>query len=207
MRINLLPPEIFEAQRIRRRAVLIGVAGVLVVVGLIGFAFLQQQRRATIEDDVATQQAVNAQLQQEVSSLQEFELLQQELDATRAELAVLLDNEVAWSGVLRDISLIIPSEARLQSLTGTIFTAENTPIAEGQTDGVETGLIGQVTFSGEAFDHRVVALWLSRLEEVEGFVNPWLDSSAHITQGLEPSIFVSTVDLSDSAGVVHPGSA
>ena len=204
MRINLLPPEILERQRIRRRAVLVGAAVFVVIVALVGFAFLQQQKKAQIDEDVAEQQAINAALQQEIAALQEFDLLRQELEASRQELAVLLDKEVLWSGVLRDISLVIPSEARLTSFTGTIFTPENMPIIEGQTEGVETGLVGQIVFNGEAFDHRVVALWLARLEEVEGFVNPWLDLSEHIEQGKEPAQFVSSVDLSESASVVRP---
>ena len=208
MRVNLLPPEILERQKTRRRAVLVGTAGVVVIVLLVGFAFIQQQRKAQIDEEVGAQESINAGLQQEIASLQEFDLLQQELAASRGELSVLLLNEILWSGVLRDISLVIPGEAWLSSFSGSIFTPENTPIVEGQTEIIDTGLIGQVSFSGLAFDHRVVALWLSRLEEVEGFVNPWLDNSEHVTIGTSRlAQFVSTVDLSESAAVVQSGAA
>lgn len=207
MRINLLPPEILERQRIRRRAVLMGAAVVVIIVGMIGFAFLQQQRRAAVEEDVAAQQGINAGLQQEIGALQEFDLLQQELTASQGELAILLDNEVLWSGVLRDISLVIPSEAWLTSFSGFVFTPENQPLAEGQQGIIDTGLIGQITFNGQAFDHRVVALWLARMEEIEGFVNPWLDSTEHLNVGADLSQFISTVDLSESAAVVQQAGA
>lgn len=206
MRINLLPSEIRERQVARRRTIAAGVVGLLIIAAVGGFFFLQQVRLSSVQDELAQQQAVNAQLQQDINELQRFADLEAELLATRGLLAELLQNQVLWSGVLRDISLVIPGTAWLTALQGTI-TAE--PVAtEGAppaTPEGAAGLVGQITFTGNALDHPTVALWLARLEDVRGFVNPWLSSSQKTEIGTTEVVeFNSSVDLSEDA-ITPPG--
>jgi Tfp pilus assembly protein PilN len=99
------------------------------------------------------------------------------------------------------VSLVIPGEMWLSGLTGSLTAA---PTAEGTTTTTPTvpggGLVGQITFNGFAFDHRDVALWLSRLEDVRGFVNPWLSNSQQTLIGLTEVVqFTNSVDLSEQA--------
>jgi hypothetical protein len=43
-----------------------------------------------------------------------------------------------------------------------------------------------------------VALWLTRLEDVEGFANPWVSTSQKTEIGLQEVVqFTSTTDLSE----------
>lgn len=212
MRINLLPPEVGERQRLRRRTFLtvaIG-AGLLLVIG--GFYFLQVLRLSGVEEDIQAQEARNAELQQQINELDDIAALEQEIAQTRQLLEALLQDRVLWSGVMRDISLVIPGELWLEGLTGTVGTAT----AEGgETAAVttgESGLIGQISFNGKAFDHLDVALWLSRLEDVRGFINPWLSSSTKTVVGEEGSAvnlvqFSSSVDLSEQALARRTGGA
>ena len=206
MRINLLPSEIHERRLARRRTVAAGVVGLLIIAAVGGFFFLQQVRLSSVQDDLEEQQAVNAQLLQDINELQRFADLEAELLATRGLLDELLQNQVLWSGVLRDISLVIPGTAWLTALQGTV-TAE-AAITEGappETPEGEAGLVGQITFTGNAFDHRTVALWLARLEDVSGFVNPWLSSSQKTEIGATEVVeFGSSVDLSEDA-ITPPG--
>lgn len=204
MRINLLPPEIYERQRVRRRTAVVIAVGIILLAGVGAFYFLQVLRLNAVEDDVAQQEAENAQLQQEISELQEIADLQAEIESTRTLLSSLLSDRVLWSGILRDISLVIPGEAWLEGLSGALTGATaatgatEAPTVEGTT--APAGLIGQITFTGFAFDHRDVALWLSRLEDVRGFVNPWLSNSAKAPIGeTEVVQFSSSVDLSEQA--------
>lgn len=206
MRINLLPPELRERQRGRRRVIGISVAGAIVIVLLAAFFVVQQVRLSGVQDDLDQQQATNAGLQQQIADLQSFEDLQAELQADQELLQGLLVNEVLWSGILRDISLVIPGEAWLEALSGTI-TAEPVSGSEAVAEPPPAGLIGQITFSGKTFDHPTVALWLSRLAEVEGFVDPWL-SVAEREEADEPGQprligFDSSVDLSEDAAVTR----
>jgi Tfp pilus assembly protein PilN len=199
MKINLLPPEIGERQKLRRRTLMTVVAGVVLLALVGGFYFLQVARLSGVEEDIQAQEAENASLQQQITDLGDIALLEQEIAATRDLLSVLLQDRVLWSGVMRDVSLVIPGEVWLNGFTGQAGAAATTE--EGTVPvTADAGLVGQISFSGKAFDHRDVALWLSRLEDVRGFLNPWLSNSTKEQIG-EISIvgFNSSVDLSDQA--------
>jgi Tfp pilus assembly protein PilN len=203
VRINLLPSEIYERQRVRRQTgAAIGV-GIIILLAIGAFYFLQVLRLNTVEDDIAAQEQENAQIQQEINELKEIAALQTEIESTRTLLDGLLADRVLWSGVLRDISLVIPGEAWLDSLTGALATAApaGEPATTTTTPGTAAeGLVGQVTFTGFAIDHRDVALWLSRLEDVRGFLNPWLANSTKTgIASSEVVQFSSSVDLSEQA--------
>ena len=197
MRINLLPPEILERQRARRRTVVVAAAGLVILLLMGAFYVLQLTRLSGLQADLEGQQAENAQLRSQIADLREVADLQAELADSRELLADLLSNQVYWSAIMRDISLVIPGEAWLDGLTGTIAGSE-----AGDTAAIEVapGLVGSISFSGFAFDHRDVALWLSRLEDVRGFINPWLASSAETVIGTTEVVgFQSSVDLSEQA--------
>jgi Tfp pilus assembly protein PilN len=198
MRVNLLPPELYERQRIRRRTFLVVAFGVVVLVAIGAFYALQVIRLGQVEDDIRTQEAENAALRQEIADLQDIAALQLEIRETRDLLAALLADRVLWSGVLRDISLVIPPETWLTGLSGTVGAAVESEAT--QPVGPVAGLVGQISFTGNAFDHRDVALWLSRLEDVRGFINPWLSTSTKTLVGeTEVVEFNSSVDLSEQA--------
>lgn len=212
MRINLLPPEIYERQRVRRRTAAVIVVGLIVLAALGAFYFLQILRLNEVEDDITAQEAENAQLQAQIAELQEIDALQREIEATRTVLNALLADRVLWSGVLRDVSLVLPGQAWLSGLSGqvgapgTAGTTATTPTGTTTTtttpgQAAQPGaLVGQISFDGFAFTHRDVALWLSRLEDVRGFLNPWLSNSTKTDIGTQEAVqFNSSVDLSEQA--------
>ncbi|MGH2711818.1 MAG: PilN domain-containing protein [Actinomycetota bacterium] len=207
MKINLLPPEVGERQKLRRRTVMSIVIGV-VVVGLIGgFFFLQVVRLSGVEEDIDTQEASNAALRAQIAELQDVASLEQEIATTRQLLSTLLQDRILWSGVLRDISLVIPGELWLDGLTGQVGTAVTSGDVATTAPTTTEGLVGQIAFTGFAFDHREVAEWLSRLEDIRGFINPWLSSSTKSEIAATSVVqFVSSVDLSDQALARRNGS-
>jgi Tfp pilus assembly protein PilN len=200
MRINLLPPEIHERQRARRRTFAVIAIGLILLAAIGGFYFLQVLNLSRVEEDISAQDSENAALQQQISELQEVAQLQVEIESTRTLLSGLLSDRLLWSGILRDISLVIPGEAWLEALTGSTTAAAEAGVPPADPAGPAAGLVGQITFSGFAFDHRDVALWLSRLEDVRGFVNPWLANSTKSPIGATEAVqFTSSVDLSEQA--------
>jgi Tfp pilus assembly protein PilN len=210
VKINLLPPEIHERQRTRRRTAAVIAVGVILLAGVGAFYFLQVLRENSVKEDIEAQQAENAQLQQEINELQEIAQLQQEIEATRGLLSTLLADRVLWSGVLRDVSLVIPGQVWLNGFTGqigapaagTTTTTTTATTTTTTTPGQAAGgaLVGQISFNGFAFTHPDVALWLSRLEDVRGLVNPWLSNSTDTQIGTETVVqFTSSVDLSEQA--------
>ena len=193
MRVNLLPGEIRERQRVRRRGGVVAVVGVVVLAALGAFYFLQQVRLNDLKQDLAAQEAENDRLRGEIAELQEFDQQQRELAASQDLLNTLLADEVRWSGVLRDISLVIPGQTWLTTLNGQITEQA----ATAQPTAGPSGLVGQISFNGFGLSHRAVALWLTRLEDVEGFANPWVSTSQKTEIGLQEVVqFTSTTDLS-----------
>jgi hypothetical protein len=100
--------------------------------------------------------------------------------------------------------MVIPGEMWLTtmqgSLTGTAPSAAAAPSAAPASP--TANLVGNIQFQGKAFDHTVLALWLNRLEEVEGWANPWISSSSKSTlEEVEIVDFTGSVDLSTDATV------
>jgi Tfp pilus assembly protein PilN len=115
-------------------------------------------------------------------------------------LSSLLANEVLWSGVLRDVSLVVPSDVWLSGMSGQTNETATGPVGVTPGAGTGQGLVGQITFNGFSLDHRAVALWLARLDDVRGFANPWLSNAQKSDVGNNKVVqFTSSVDLSQQA--------
>lgn len=194
-RINLLPPEMLERQRARRQTTLVAAAGLVVILLLGGFWFMQQLTLSGVQRDLDAQLARNAELQAEVDELSRFDEILAEIANKEELLGTLMENEVRWSGVLRDLSLVIPGRAWLTTMSGVVedITA---PVAVAPTTTGGEGIIGTISFVGFADRHPTVAEWLTALEKIRGMVNPWITSSTITLVADIPAVtFTSTVDL------------
>ena len=209
--VNLLPPELRERQAIRRTTSLVVAAG-LAALALIGiFYVFQVQRLSQVQSDLEAQQSRNAQLESEVVSLQEFAALQAELASKEALIDVIFVNEVSWSSALLDVSRVIPDASYLTNLTGQIVaTVAGEVVAEPTGGTPETTLVGNMTFAGVANQTETIATWITRLEEVQGWVNAWVDSAQEDAPGSRIYTFSNGLDLTQEAvtergqGVVAP---
>jgi Tfp pilus assembly protein PilN len=188
--VNLLPPEILAAQRQRRLAGVVALAGVGVIGLILVFYVLQLGKVSGIRSDIDQQNQTNQSLQAEIQKLREFEELRTRAQAKQKLLNDVFANEISFSGLLMDVSRVIPSTAALTSMTAT--TQEPAP-----TTGGSTLLTGRIDISGLALDYDTIASWLSRLERVRGWVNPWLTSVADPETG--PITYTSGVDLTTAA--------
>jgi Tfp pilus assembly protein PilN len=188
--VNLLPPDILAEQRQRRMAGVVALAGlgVLVLIGL--FYLLQANKLAGIRADIEDQQRTNAELQREIDQLQEFDQLRAQAQAKQELLNEVFANEISFSGLLMDVSRVIPSTAALTSMSAS--AEEPTP-----TTGGPTLLTGRIDVSGLALDYDTLHAWLTRLERVRGWVNPWITSIADPEAG--PITYTSGVDLTTAA--------
>jgi Tfp pilus assembly protein PilN len=184
--VNLLPPDILAAQRQRRLAGVVALAGVGVIGLILVFYVLQLGSLAGVNDDIEAAEQNNAGLQRDIENLQEFEDLSAEAQAQQQLLNEVFADEISFSGLLMDISRVIPSDAALTSLT--TAAQEPTPASGGTTL-----LVGRIDVAGIALDYESIASWLMRLERVRGWVNPWVTSIADPETG--PITFTSGVDL------------
>jgi Tfp pilus assembly protein PilN len=170
--VNLLPRELRERAAIRRRTAGVALAGVGALVLLGIFYFLQLTSLSGAQSDLDQAQAANATLSQRIAQLQPYAQLQQQLQAKKQLKDSLYVDEVSWSGVLLDISRVIPDSAYLSNLSGTLTSA--TTATSGTPTTATTDLIGSLNFSGVAEGTNTIAGWLTRLEQIKGWANPWI---------------------------------
>ena len=181
--VNLLPPDILAAQRQRRMAAVVALAGA----GMIFvFYVLQLGSLGSVRDDIERAEQNNAGLQRDIEALQPFEEIRSQAQAKQDLLNQVYANEISFSGILMDVSRVIPSEAALSSLAAT----SQEPTA---TTGGSTQLVGRIDVAGLAIDYDTIASWLMRLERIRGWVNPWVTSIADPDTG--PITYASGVDL------------
>jgi Tfp pilus assembly protein PilN len=188
--VNLLPPEILAAQRQRRLAGVVALAGIGLIGLILVFYVLQVGKVSGIRSDIDQQQRTNQGLQSEIQKLREFEELRARAQAKQKLLDDVFANEISFSGLLMDVSRVIPSTAALTSMTAA--AQEPTP-----TTGGTTLLTGRIDIAGLALDYDTIASWLMRLERVRGWVNPWVTSIADPETG--PITYTSGVDLTAAA--------
>jgi len=169
--INLLPSDIAERRRARQITLLLA-AGVLGLVAILVLVYvLQAARLSGARGDLEAQERANARLERQVTQLQGFAQLQTTLRTKEQLLGQLTTNEVRWSLLLNNISLVIPSDVWLTNFSGSVQPAATGP-------GVATGPVGTIQVSGQTFTHLDVARWLSRLAGVEEFLFPYLSLSS-----------------------------
>ena len=206
--VNLLPREVKQRQTVRRRTGLVVALGALVVGVILAFWFLQGVRLNDFDQQVAEQEAVNAELQQQVASLQKYADQKAALDAQKALLQSALADTVHWSGILNSVSTLEPGSMWLSSLTGTATpptTAVPVPGAPAPvTPTTGAQLIGNIQFQGNSLDTDTISEWLTELELPKGWVNPWMGSATlGDINGTPVWQFSSSVDLDSRAA--HKG--
>ena len=193
--INLLPSEVAQRRRAREITLLIGAAGAALIALLVLVYLVQTARVAGERGELEDVRKENAALQGQVNDLQAFAQQQKTLQTKQQLLTTLTQNEVRWSVLLNDISLVIPSDVWLTNFTGSVQTST------GQRGPVEANVpIGTISLGGSTFTHLDVAKWLSRLSVVREFAFPYLTMSAKGVVGDQPVVsFNSSVQLSRDA--------
>jgi Tfp pilus assembly protein PilN len=185
--VNLLPADVRNRQKIRRiTAASIGaVAAVMVLMLLI--AVLESARLARVNHQLAAQRVVNTGLSSKIATLQKFDQLRQDVAAKQALVDGLNRGQILWSNVLQDISATTPEGLGFTTVSGTLNPTPTGPIA------------GTISFQGKALTHLVVADWLTRLEKVHGWANPWVSSVAKEETDTSSDVaFTGSVDVTTS---------
>ena len=196
--VNLLPPEIVQRQILRRRTTMIALLGGVAVLAVLVFYFLQTARLGGVEDDIAAQEATNASITTQIAGLQEFATLQATAQAKQNLLASAYANEISFSGLLMDMSRVIPSDAYLDTMTIATTTpdAASAAVTTPSTTPLPT-FVGSIQTGGKGLSIETLSTYLTRLESVKGWVNPWMNSISK-EAGTSSYSFTSGVDLTDA---------
>ncbi len=189
--VNLLPPDILQAQRYRRTTSLVILGGIVLLVLIFGFYLLQANRLGGVNDEIAAQNANNASIQASIAEKQKFADLQARAQAKQQLLASAYAGETSFSALLMDFSRVIPSDAFVDSLALQVSEPTTEP-----AEGVVASLIGTITGSGTAKTVDSLSVFLTRLEQVKGWVNPWMSTVSENPElaGYDYSL---SVDLTD----------
>lgn len=190
MRVNLLPPEITEKRKGEKRLVYVVIAFIavaIVLAGVWGFAVVRADGK---QKDLDEQKQTLATTKQASEALKVFEDQQTELDRRRGLAVVALDMRRNWSKLLDEISLVLPADIWLTSMTA--GEAENLQMTGYAVDADDTPDYG----------HKSIAKVLVRLADLEQLYDVWLSTSVSTNVVDQPAI-----QFTVTAGVVTPASS
>jgi Tfp pilus assembly protein PilN len=180
-RVNLLPPELAEQQRLRRLQMVLG-AGVLASVGVVGaLALLSHASVSSAQDELNVTKAQGVSLQSQVDEYANVPVVYAQVDAAQAQLGQAMDKEVRWSYFLNDVSLRVPHNVWLTEMTVTENVddqAQALATAAPDTTQYIQPDRGLVTFKGVAMDNNDIAAWLEHLARIKGYSNPYFTKSS-----------------------------
>lgn len=199
-RVNLMPPEIAEAQRLHQ--IQRGMAGAVLVSAVLvaGLYFHAKQGMTSAQHNLASAQSQNVALESKYHALDYVTTDFTEAQAKKELLDQAMSQEIRWSFILQDLTTRVPNNVWLTGMTATETSVPGaTPTSTTTTPGEIPG-IGNVTFSGTAFEHDDVANWLQAVARVKGFSNASFSSSAKGVIGPRGDVtFVSTVNVTNGA--------
>jgi Tfp pilus assembly protein PilN len=154
-RINLLPPE--ERAKVKReRGLAYALLFLVVVVAALGILYVfANQQKSSREQELAGLQSQLTQLQQEIAALTGYEQQQSQRAIMTQTAQQIYDSRVIWSSIAEEISLLITAAVPASMLAGSATSGAAAPAAAG------TGT--DVTLTGEAYTHRDVAEFMTRL--------------------------------------------
>jgi Tfp pilus assembly protein PilN len=217
-RVNLLPPEIAERKALRRLQAGLA-AGVAATAGLVGLLYLSAgSGLEAAESELAAAQAEQATLQRRVSALSHVSQARGRIENAKTTLVTVMGGEIRWSRYLNDLSLTLPDNVWVKSMTvtgnaapatATAGAAAATPSpAPGSTSGSAAatpaastaGPVATVTFTGYALSHDDVAVWLETLAKQKGYADPYFsDSKSEMIGDKRVVTFTSTVTVTADA--------
>lgn len=202
-RINLLPPE----QRVkasRERGRLYVIVGLLVLLVLLGAIYFQQMSVANGKQDDLDQLTAETQaVTQQVNALRPYA----DIHDLRSEMTetgrALYDARVPWSTVLEEVSLVIPENVRLTSMSCAVPETMLPGETQSSTKNPEPTV--DVTFAGTTYSHKDVAEFMTRLGLIPQLTNIELSNSANASDESSTGTTVTfTVTASLRAYVTAP---
>ena len=205
-RVNLLPPEIADAARFRRLQAQLGGL-VLASVGVVGLLFLVASGQvANAQEGLDQATADTALVQQQVVQLAEVPKVYGQVAAAETQLSTAMGPEVRWSNYLTDLSLTVPADIGLTSLT-IKQAAEAAPGAQPNPANSATSVLGTpgiatLSFEGQAVDQDDVAAFLDALAKQKYTVDPYFTNatkSDDSNSGREVVAFSATATVDEAA--------
>ena len=196
--VNLLPPEIAEKAVFRRVQLGLGAA-VVAALGVVGLLYLSAASSATsAQGDLDTATSSGQSLQAQSAKYSEVTGVYARAAAAQTQLGTAMGDEVRYSQLLNDLSLSIPTNVWIKSLSYTSGAAPAAGAAATAATAVPgaTPGIGTLNVTGVAFSHDDVAVWLESIGSQKTYVNPYFASSTEALIGTRKVVnFTSTATV------------
>ncbi|MHB1341641.1 MAG: PilN domain-containing protein [Coriobacteriia bacterium] len=176
MRVNLLPPEITEKRKGEQRLVYVAFAFVAVAIllaALWGFATL---RADGLQKDLDAQQQELAQTKNQSEALKIFEDQAAELQRRSGIALLTLEARRNWSKLLDEISLVLPSDVWLTSLSAS------------EEDNLQLDGYAVDADDSPDYGHKSIAKILVRLADLDQLRDVWLGNSVSTLVEDQPAI-------------------
>jgi Tfp pilus assembly protein PilN len=193
--VNLIPRDSAQPTARRRHApILGGCVGVVVAAAIVAGLYLQASSSVGAERaNVAASRAELAAVPKPVGTPATLAALPQQRQARVAVLASALSERIVWDRLLREVSLVLPEDVWLTTLSASTPFAPAVAAAPG---GLPTGF----SIQGFTYSQDGVARLLSRLSTIPDLERVTLQSSSQTTVSSRPVFQFSIV-----AAVHAPG--
>jgi Tfp pilus assembly protein PilN len=175
---NLMPPEVLAARRGRRARwlVLSALSVLLVIVG--GCYVVTVRQTAAAEVELARAQDDARDLARERERYAEVVKTQQDSEAIKAKLAVLLASDLRWSTVLSSLRSAAPAGIEFTTVSAGLADPAVADPAEGGDARLpstsEAKAVGSIDIAGTAPSKPQVAAFVDALAKVPHLADPYL---------------------------------
>ena len=177
--VNLLP-KVDQTRTTRKQnvPVLISSAVIVLVAGLIGVSYLSAKGTAETKQSELDGAKTELSLLPSVADINAKDAprrtLRTEHDARVAALSSALSRRVAWDRILREISLVLPDDVWLRTMSA----SSPTPAAGASPAATPAGLPPTLMImEGSTYSHDAVARLITRLSVIPDLRNVWLSKS------------------------------
>jgi Tfp pilus assembly protein PilN len=196
--INLLPRDDARRGRQAQWIVLIPVVAAVLLAALTSAAFLsasgkvksRESELATLKDELAAIPTPDT------SKVQTQNALATDKEARVAALGTALSRRVAWDRIFRELSLVLPEDVWLATLSAKAPVSSSVTTAPAPPAPGASVAATQFTLDGYTYSHAAVARLLSRLAVVPDLVNVQLQQSTLTKVGTAQVVhFVIAADI------------
>lgn len=201
--INLLPRDDSRRNQKTQWIVLVPVAAAVLLAAVLSVTFLsasgkvkdKQGELQSLKDTLAAIPTPDA------SKLQSQNALATDKQVRVTALSAALTRRVAWDRIFRELSLVLPDDVWLATLSAHAPVSSSTPVAPAPAAAATAVAATQFTLDGYTYSHAAVARLLSRLSVVPDLVNVQLQQSTLTKVGPAKAVhFIIAADVRQAGG-------
>jgi Tfp pilus assembly protein PilN len=200
--INLLPRDDTRRNQKTQWIVLVPVVVAVLLAALLSATFLsasgkvkdRQAQLSSLKDTLAAIPVPDA------SKIQSQTALASDKQVRVTALSGALSRRVAWDRIFRELSLVLPDDVWLTTLSATAPVSSSVPAAAPAAAGTALAAT-ELTLDGNTYSHAAVARLLSRLSVIPDLVNVQLQQSTLTKVGNAATVhFIIAADVRQGGG-------